>query len=157
MQGNKTIEGAAIGELGDFNNDNLVNCDDIDLIRSAILATTSDPIFNVDGAGGDIPTEADFDFLITDIIGTGRGDGDLNKIVNFADFVLLSNNFDLTGTGWKQGNFNLDTLTNFVDFVELSNRFGMVFTSGDPKQVPEPAALIVMCVGILPLLRRCNS
>ena len=130
--------------LGDFNNDSVVNRDDIDLIRNAVLNMTSDPIFNVDGVDGDIPTESDFDFLIEDIIGTGRGDGDLNKIINFEDFVPLANNFGMTDTNWTEGNFNLDEITNFADFAELSNRFGMVFTSQDAQEVPEPATLALI-------------
>ena len=88
---------------GDFDSDGVVNCDDIDLIRDAILASTSDSIFDVDGMDSDIPTESDFDYLITAIIGTGHGDADLNKIINFADFVPLANNFRQTDTTWKEG------------------------------------------------------
>lgn len=62
-------------------------------------------------------------------IQNSAGDGELDKIINFADFTLLSNHFGQTGTNWDQGRYNLDTVTNFAYFSELSNRFGMVFTS----------------------------
>ena len=127
---------------GDLNNNQLVNCDDIDLMREAILNATSDPLFNVDGQGGDTPNEADFDFLVTDVLGTARGDADLNFIINFADFVALSNNFNLTNTGWKEGNFNLDNNTNFEDFVELANRFGQTFPLS--PAVPEPTGALLL-------------
>ena len=134
-------------QLGDLNLDNIVNCADIDVMRDAVIAMTSDPIFNVDGVGGNIPDEDDFDFLIEDLIGTGRGDGDCNKNVNFADFTLLSNNFGMSNTLWNEGNFNIDTITNFEDFVELANNFGMVFPSAP---TPEPStALILVVVGIV--------
>lgn len=83
---------ALVNLPGDFNNDYQLNCDDIDLIRNAVINMTSDPIFNVDGIGGDAPDIDDFTFYITDasMQGTGFGDGDLNKLVNFNDFVLLS-------------------------------------------------------------------
>ena len=79
---------------------------------------TSDSKFNVDGLGdANIPDDADFDFYITDdsMLSTGLGDHDLNMIVNFSDFVKLSNDFGMSGTGWDQGNGNTDDITNFND------------------------------------------
>ena len=144
--------------LGDFNNDSLVNNDDIDLMRNAIGAMISDHIYNVDLLNGDTPTEADFDFLISEIIGSDRGDGDLNKVINFADFALLANNFGRSGTLWNEGNFNLDDVTNFEDFAELSTRFGMAFPS-DEQAVPEPAllTLVYLAIGGQTMLSRWNS
>ena len=139
--------------LGDANFDNVVDGDDIDLMREAILNLTSDPIFNVDGIGSDIPDEADFNFLIEDIIGTGHGDGDVNKLINFADFVLVTNNFGQIGTLWKEGNFNLDDVTNFNDFVLLTNNFGMGFPSAE-QQIPEPIALSFLFLGTLATMLR---
>ena len=145
---------AAIGGTSlpcDFNGSG--TCDDIDinLLATAVRNGTSDAQFNVDGLGDeDIPDNADFDFYITDtsMIGTGHGDADLNKIVNFVDFVSLSNNFGMTGTGWANGNFNTDDNTNFNDFVALSNNFGASFVSG--SNVPEPA--VMGALGLLSLI-----
>ena len=118
----------------DFNTDSLCNAVDIDLLREAIIVSSPDPIFNVNG-----DTElddADFEFMITFLLGTGIGDVTLNNIVNFEDFSVLSNNFGADDTGWAQGNVNLDSTTNFEDFVGMANNFGLVFTSGSP--IPEP-------------------
>ena len=90
----------------------------------------------------DVIDELDLDKLVVDIIGTLHGDSDLNKIVNFADFVNVANNFGVIGTGWGAGNFNLDNITNFQDFVILANNFGMVATSG--QEVPEPTILALL-------------
>ena len=134
---------------GDFNHDCLLDQPDIDLLRDAILAATSNGEFNVDGANNPtVPDSNDFDFMITDILSTGFGDGNLDKVVNFEDFVFISNNFGSPGTGWLTGNFNLDTLTNFEDFVLLSNNFGVTFPSGsDESAVPEPTSWVVLMVG----------
>jgi len=86
-------------------------------------------LFNVAGQGDNTPDEADFDLLITDILGSARGDTDLNHLNNFSDFVALSTNFNQTNSGWKEGNFTMDNVLNFEDFVELANRFGQTSTT----------------------------
>ncbi|MDP9175238.1 MAG: hypothetical protein M3O30_15425 [Planctomycetota bacterium] len=52
------------------------------------------------------------------------GDANLDGRVDFADFIILSNNFGTTRTNWDQGNFNYDGSVDFADFVILSNNFG---------------------------------
>lgn len=82
------------------------------------------------------------------------GDADFNGIVNFVDFVVLANNFNVTGTDWQHGNFDLDGVTNFKDFTILSNHFGKVAPFG--YSVPEPGAVaLVSCViMVVPLILR---
>ena len=141
----------------DFNSDSDCNDLDIDLLAAAVRNGTSDAKFNVDGVGGDIPDDADFDFYITDdsMLSTGLGDHDLNMIVNFNDFVKLSNDFGMSGTGWDQGNGNTDDVTNFNDFVRVSNNYGMSFASG--SNVPEPMALTLVAIGGLLVTRRSRA
>ena len=140
--------------LGDFNTDGLINAIDIDTMRGAIDLGLNDAAFDLDGEGGDIPDVDDFDFLITQVIGTGRGDGNLDFSVNFDDFVLLTNSFGDSNTGWNQGNYNLDSQTNFDDFVIVSNNFGRGFSSvSDVAVVPEASVgmLIWMLIMLSPL------
>lgn len=59
---------------------------------------------------------------------TYLGDANLDRTVNAADFVLLSNNFGRTGAAWNQGDFNYDATTDAADFVLLSNNFGKTLT-----------------------------
>jgi hypothetical protein len=54
--------------------------------------------------------------------GDANGDG----VVNFADFVNLSNHYGQFG-GWSEGDFNGDWTVNFADFVAMSNHYGMTF------------------------------
>ena len=75
------------------------------------------------------------------MLGTRFGDADLNHIINFEDFVALTNSFGLPG-GWANGNFNLDFISNFEDFALLLNNFGSVFIN-----VPEPVSLLPLALG----------
>ena len=79
------------------------------------------------------------------LIAAFAGDGDLNGIVNFQDFALLSTSFGLSDTTWGQGNFNLDQVTNFEDFAILSNHFGQSVPT--TASVPEPLSVILLGLG----------
>ena len=118
-----------VPQMGDLNADGILNHLDIDLLRDAVIDGTGRSKFNVDGIGGQVPDAADFAYLLTKLMGTVPGDGDLDGIVNFADFVLLTNHFGGGDTGWIEGNYNLDRGTDFEDFVVLTNHFGSVWPS----------------------------
>ena len=156
---NLTLTGMSAGMPCDFNASTTCDDVDIDLLAAAVRNGTSDAQFNVDGLGDpNIPDDADFSFYITDdsMIGTGLGDADLNLMVNFNDFVSLSNDFGVTGTGWARGNFNTDDNTNFNDFVALSNNFGLSFISA--SNVPEPAGVGLLAAAAMSLgARRCRK
>jgi autotransporter-associated beta strand protein len=53
-------------------------------------------------------------------------DGDCNDdgTVNFADYVIISNNYGQADRGWRGGDMNGDRVTNFADFVLNSNNYG---------------------------------
>ena len=139
--------------IGDFNKDDIVNTTDIDLLRIAINTGSTDPIYDVNGGGLD---GTDFDHEVQAIINTAFGDANLDKRVNFKDFVYLSTHFGSSGTGWAQGNFNLDDITNFADFVALANNYGTDLSSGVSVQetVPEPASLVLLSLVIGFVVRR---
>ena len=98
--------------------------------------------------------------MVEAILGTVHGDADLNRTINFQDFVLLSTNFSAIESGWAQGNFNLDSRTDFMDFVILANNYGTDLSSGVSVQetVPEPASLVLLslAVGFVAKRRRGN-
>ena len=137
---------------GDFNFDGIVNDIDIDLLRDSINRFNPDPIYDLNGDSQ--LNSLDLSHMITITIGTVFGDADLNKTVNFADFVALSNFFGQSGTGWRQGNFLLDDDTDFIDFVILSNNFGIMAPSNDGQSaIPEPIAVAVLGIGSLVLIK----
>lgn len=81
----------------------------------------------------------DLDFLIVDILGTLRGDTNLDGRVEFADFLVLSRNFSGTG-GWGDGDFDGDGRVLFSDFLVLSRNFGRLVNVSDVATAPEPQA-----------------
>ena len=78
------------------------------------------------------------------------GDGNLDRNVNYDDFVLVFNHFGNQGTSWSQGDFNLDRITNCDDFGLLTNDFE---SNGAVGSVPEATASIVLVMCWLAHLR----
>jgi len=132
--------------LGDFDSDNQVTPVDIDLLRTAIHLNDSHAKFSVNC--DKLLNRDDMDHLIEVVLGTAYGDADLNKIVDFSDFIALSNNFGLSDTGWGQGNFNLDFQTDFIDFVILSINFGTDLSTA-AVAVPEPVSMLLVGISAL--------
>lgn len=52
------------------------------------------------------------------------GDIDLDGIVAFADFIVLSENFGSTDAKWRDGDMDGDGAVSFIDFLMLSNSYG---------------------------------
>ena len=109
---------------GDFDGNQRIDADDIDLIASAIRTNSATVVHDLDGNG--TVDRDDFDFLITEILDTRHGDTDLNGKVEFADFLALAANFGKVQQGWAMGNFGVDAETGFADFLLLSTNFGFV-------------------------------
>ena len=137
---------------GDFDGNEMLEVADIDLLAAAIRGGSEEGQFDVNEDGA--LSDADIVFWVEELKGTIMGDVDLNKAVNFPDFLVLSQNFTKEG-GWGQGNFNSDTLVNFPDFLLFSGNFAKVAPAA--SAVPEPSALclILACLfGLVPLRRR---
>jgi len=65
-------------------------------------------------------------------------DFDMDGIVGFGDFLILSTNFSQAGS-FEDGDANFDGLIDFKDFLKLSDEFGQTVSPSGTASVPEPA------------------
>ena len=98
----------------------------------------------IDLDGDNNVSSADRWIWVKDIYGTFFGDADLNRAVNFNDFVALAEHYGQPG-GWTNGEFR------FSDFTQLSTAYGQ---RSDSVPVPEPSTLITFAVGLVLLAHR---
>ena len=84
------------------------------------------------------------------------GDSNLDGVVNAADFAALASHYGASsGSVWTQGDFNDDGVVNTADFNLLAANFNQ--TLGAPALgalVPEPLAILPICVTLLAARRR---
>ena len=78
------------------------------------------------------------------------GDANLDDEVNFADFLVLSENFGQDGA-WREGDFDGDGTVGFPDFLALAENFGRSVPSA-AAAVPEPTGMLMAAFGILGLI-----
>lgn len=125
-----------LGLLGDFNSDELVGAADIDLLSEAIRTDSNDLSFDIDF--NNVVNELDQKYWVNEIAATVLGDADLDRDVDFTDFLALSNSFGGSG-GWAKGDFTGDGHILFDDFLVLSANFGQpASASSTLASVPEP-------------------
>ena len=93
------------------------------------------------------------------------GDATLAGRVALNDFTILINHYGTaSGAQWDQGDFNYDGKVNLQDFTLFLNNYGQtlspglmpdfVRTSSRTSNTPEPAALGMLAIGLLPLAQR---
>jgi hypothetical protein len=68
-------------------------------------------------AGESLATSTAFDFFVL------AGDANRDRHVDFADLVVLSQNYGLAGCTFSQGDFNYDGTVDFADLVTLSQKY----------------------------------
>ena len=103
---------------------------------------------NQDGA----VDSADYQFWVTDLVGTVIGDANFDGSADTSDFNVWNENKFTNGTGWCQGDFNGDGSTDASDFnIWNENKF-----TSAPASVPEPGgfALLILGTGFLFRLRQ---
>lgn len=121
VNGDPGVFETSVSTPGDFNGSGSVNVDDIDLLYAAIQQNDPSSVFDLnddDQTDGD-----DVTVLVETILGTRRGDTNLDGRVDFQDFLILSTNFGQT-SGWSGGDFDADGTVAFADFLLLSTSFG---------------------------------
>lgn len=122
-------------QIGDFNNDSVVDDADIDLLAQARRASSTNPLFDVNTDGS--VDFGDTDFLVTVIIGTVFGDANLDLQVEDADLSLLLTNFGTRQTAtWFQGDFNGDGDVEDADLSLLLTSFGTSLVSSSLTSDP---------------------
>ena len=84
--------------------------------------------------------------MVLDVLQTLFGDANLDRAVDFSDFLILSTGFEQAG-GWASGDFNATLDTTFDDFLLLSNNFGSATKTA--AAVPEPSALLLAVLALL--------
>jgi hypothetical protein len=100
-----------------------------------------------------------------------KGDVNLSGTVDFADLLVLAQNFGLTGTQvWTGGDFNFDGAVDFTDLLAMAQSYG-VSTLADGtlstaagnfdadwalarSTVPEPTTLLLVPAAIVAMRRR---
>ncbi len=85
------------------------------------------------------------------------GDANLDGMVDTNDFTEMAANFNSTGATWQTGDFNYDGVVNALDFNYIATNFGSPAITAPPvlgALVPEPAAISLVMVSGLALLRR---
>ena len=136
---------------GDFQKNGVLDEDDLTELDNAIGRGTYRDNFDLDHDGN--LDESDRVFWIEKLAQTRRGDVNLDGLIGFDDFLVLSENFGQPG-GWSDGNFDGDGVVGFTDFLALSSNFG--FENSRPVQVPEPSGgtLLVLACTLIGLQRQ---
>ncbi len=89
------------------------------------------------------------------------GDADRDDAVDMPDFALLLENFTLPGN-WDAGDFDCDGVVQFSDFVILSDHWGLTAAvAAGVAEVPEPAggalAILAACGLVVSSRRRSGG
>jgi hypothetical protein len=144
----------AVGRLGDFDGDDVIDATDIDALGAAIQAGSSDAEFDMDG-DGDVDSD-DFAFHVHNLvdtalgIGTGTefGDFNLDGMVGILDLGLLGDGYNQS-LGWANGDANGDGVVGILDLGQLGDNYGY-----DGSAIPEPATMSLLGLGAVAILRR---
>lgn len=139
---------------GDLNNDEMVTAHDIDVLSRVIRFGIGDASFDLNN--DEFVDELDRELWVKGLVGTLPGDTDLNKAVEFADFLALADNFGTQG-GWAEGDFDGSGDVQFADFLTLAGNFGQPVPLA--VAVPEPAAGVTFLIlaFLLPRIRRIDN
>ena len=144
--GSFEVDFATSGIDGDFNNDGVYNCNDINMLTTEVAAGSNDSQFDLDGDG--VVTAADTTAWLAEAgsanLASGNsylpGDANLDGAVDGSDFNIWNESKFTASSHWCDGNFNGDAFVDGSDFnVWNANKF----TSADlvaPLQQDEQVA-----------------
>ena len=122
LSGTITVSvGAGSTLLGDFTGDGLLSVADINAMQRQLTLGFQQQFDLVQDGRLD---GADVTHWVESIFNTLPGDTNLDRQVDFADFLILAANFGRTDASWASADFDLDGTVSFADFLALSNNFG---------------------------------
>ncbi|WP_428388616.1 PEP-CTERM sorting domain-containing protein [Mucisphaera sp.] len=135
------------GLVGDFDLSGVLDNADVDLLVAAILASSTDSEFDLDGS--EAIDAGDLTFWVETLFGSFLGDANLDGEVDLIDLSNLATNFN-GPAGYAGGDFNADGTVDLIDLSILATNFGSTNT------IPEPASLALLGLGALALTRRSH-
>jgi hypothetical protein len=121
---------------GDLDGDGDVDADDIDALFNAIDSGLADDVYDLDRSGA--VDDDDVTYLVEAIIGTIRGDANLDYRVDAADLNAVAIQWRDTGTSWASGDFTGDGNTDTADLnvLALNWRKGAVAAAAVADRIP---------------------
>lgn len=129
------------GLPGDFDLDNDVDADDIDLLFAAISSGTQDLFFDLTDDG--VVTHDDTGRLVQVILQTSFGDANLDGRVNRTDAAIVGRNFGYMGTpAWARGDFSGDGQVDLTDAAMMHAQLDSV-SFASPQATPTPPSALV--------------
>ncbi len=142
---------AARVRRADVDESGVTNGADLD----ALFANTGSSAWIYDVNDDGTTDQGDVDALLIDLLGTRRGDANLDRQVSLLDLNTLGSNFG-QAAGWGGGDFSGDGQVTLVDLNTLGVEFGFDNTAGPQAvaSVPEPGAAMLVGLGAAALVRR---
>ncbi len=134
---------------GDFDDNGLFDCLDIDALSSVISEGTDDLSFDMNGDGIVDSTDGDEWLAVAgaENLASGnsyiRGDGNLDGVVDASDFNIWNQGKFTTSSSYCSGDFSFDGVIDASDF-NIWN--AAKFTSSDTHAVPEPDGFMMMLI-----------
>jgi hypothetical protein len=80
-----------------------------------------------DSSGNTLEADHVFDFFFF------NGDANRDRKVDFADLVILAQNYGQSGKTFAQGDFSFNTTVGFEDLIVLAQRYGTTLPPDDPE------------------------
>ena len=142
----------------DFNNDQLLDCLDVDALVAEISSGTNAPSFDL--TGDSLVDQSDLSAWLADAgaanLPSGNpylaGDANLDGNVDVPDFNSWNSNKFTANPAWCGGDFNADGVVDVADFNQWN---GNKFTaSAAANVVPEPTSWLLILAGAVAWLVR---
>ena len=138
-----------IGDIvkGDFNDDNILDVQDIDLLSNEVRNGTNDPAFDL--GDDDIVDESDRVIWVHDLKKTYFGDSNLDGEFNSSDFVTVfkageyEDDIEMN-SGWAEGDWNGDGDFGSRDLVFAFQQGGFEEGPRIAAPVPEPSSVLLL-------------